>query len=102
VRTLQDLVQGTLRPMLKLWLDDNLPPLVERLVRAEIERLAVSKPLRVSLRSSCLFVPRHHADRVLLVTEIARAASCHRRSVQGEDRADRILAEISVNAVTAE
>ncbi len=29
-----------LRPMLKSWLDDNLPSLVERLVRAEIERVA--------------------------------------------------------------
>ena len=27
-------------PMLKAWLDDNLPGLVERLVRAEIERVA--------------------------------------------------------------
>jgi cell pole-organizing protein PopZ len=29
-----------LRPMLKAWLDDNLPVIVERLVRAEIERVA--------------------------------------------------------------
>jgi uncharacterized protein len=29
-----------LRPMLKQWLDDNLPVMVERLVRAEIERVA--------------------------------------------------------------
>jgi cell pole-organizing protein PopZ len=29
-----------LRPMLKSWLDENLPRLVERLVRAEIERVA--------------------------------------------------------------
>jgi hypothetical protein len=39
-RTLEDLVKDLLRPMLKAWLDDNLPPLVERLVRAEIERVA--------------------------------------------------------------
>src|SRR5690606_7045367 len=32
-RTLEDLVQEMLRPMLKTWLDQNLPPLVERLVR---------------------------------------------------------------------
>lgn len=32
--------QEMLRPMLKQWLDDNLPLLVERLVRAEIERVA--------------------------------------------------------------
>jgi cell pole-organizing protein PopZ len=39
-RTLEDLVREMLRPMLKAWLDDNLPSLVERLVRAEIERVA--------------------------------------------------------------
>lgn len=39
-RTLDDLVQDMLRPMLKAWLDDNLPSLVERLVRAEIERVS--------------------------------------------------------------
>ena len=39
-RTLDDLVREMLRPMLKSWLDDNLPGLVERLVRAEIERVS--------------------------------------------------------------
>jgi cell pole-organizing protein PopZ len=39
-RTLEDLVREMLRPMLKNWLDDNLPGLVERLVRAEIERVS--------------------------------------------------------------
>ena len=39
-RTLEDLVQDMLRPMLKGWLDENLPHMVERLVRAEIERVA--------------------------------------------------------------
>jgi len=39
-RTLDDLVREMLRPMLKSWLDDNLPGLVERLVRNEIERVA--------------------------------------------------------------
>jgi Protein of unknown function (DUF2497) len=43
VRTLQDLAQEMLRPMLKSWLDDNLPAMVERLVRAEIERVTGSK-----------------------------------------------------------
>jgi uncharacterized protein len=38
-RTLEDLVKDLLRPMLKGWLDENLPGLVERLVRAEIERV---------------------------------------------------------------
>ena len=39
-RTLEDLVQDMLRPMLQGWLDENLPSMVERLVRAEIERVA--------------------------------------------------------------
>ena len=39
-RTLEDLVREMLRPMLKTWLDDNLPSLVERLVRAEIDRVS--------------------------------------------------------------
>jgi uncharacterized protein len=39
-RTLEDLVREMLRPMLKNWLDDNLPGMVERLVRAEIERVS--------------------------------------------------------------
>lgn len=39
-RTLEDLVKDMMRPMLKSWLDDNLPGLVERLVRAEIERVS--------------------------------------------------------------
>jgi cell pole-organizing protein PopZ len=38
-RTLEDLVKDMLRPMLKGWLDENLPALVERLVKAEIERV---------------------------------------------------------------
>lgn len=39
-RTLEDLVKEMLRPMLKSWLDDNLPQLVERIVKAEIERVS--------------------------------------------------------------
>jgi uncharacterized protein len=39
-RTLDDVVLELLRPMIKGWLDDHLPPIVERLVRAEIERVA--------------------------------------------------------------
>lgn len=39
-RTLDDLVREMLRPMLKAWLDDNLPGMVERIVRAEIERVS--------------------------------------------------------------
>ena len=36
----EGMVREMLRPMLKAWLDENLPSVVERLVRAEIERLA--------------------------------------------------------------
>ena len=39
-RTVDQLVSEMLKPMLKTWLDDNLPSLVERLVRAEIERVS--------------------------------------------------------------
>jgi uncharacterized protein len=39
-RTLEDLVREMLRPMLKAWLDDNLPSLVERIVKSEIERVS--------------------------------------------------------------
>ena len=38
-RTLEDLVKEMLRPMLKEWLDRNLPPMVERFVEREIVRL---------------------------------------------------------------
>ena len=37
--TIEDIVREEMRPLLKAWLDANLPPLVERLVRAEIERV---------------------------------------------------------------
>lgn len=37
--TIEDVVREELRPLLKAWLDQHLPPLVERLVRAEIERV---------------------------------------------------------------
>ena len=37
--TLEDVVRATLRPMLKSWLDENLPRVVERMVQAEIERV---------------------------------------------------------------
>jgi uncharacterized protein len=39
-RSLEDLVREMLRPLLKAWLDENLPGMVERLVRSEIERVA--------------------------------------------------------------
>jgi uncharacterized protein len=34
------MVRDMLRPMVKAWLDDNLPAMVERLVRDEIQRIA--------------------------------------------------------------
>ena len=37
--SIEDVVREELRPLLKAWLDQHLPPLVERLVRAEIERV---------------------------------------------------------------
>jgi cell pole-organizing protein PopZ len=37
--TIEDIVREEIRPLLKEWLNANLPLLVERLVRAEIERV---------------------------------------------------------------
>ncbi len=37
--TIEDLVREEVRPLLKEWLDTHLPPMVERLVRVEIERV---------------------------------------------------------------
>ena len=39
-RGIDQTVEDVLRPMLRAWLDDNLPSLVERLVREEIERVS--------------------------------------------------------------
>jgi uncharacterized protein len=39
-RTLEDVVRDLLRPLLKQWLDDNLPAIVETAVQAEVERIA--------------------------------------------------------------
>ncbi|HXV29804.1 MAG TPA: PopZ family protein [Sinorhizobium sp.] len=39
-RSFDEIAEAMLRPMLQDWLDDNLPTLVERLVREEIERVA--------------------------------------------------------------
>ena len=41
--TLEDLVRELLRPMLKEWLDANLPEIAERMVAKEIARLARTK-----------------------------------------------------------
>jgi len=45
-RTLEDITRELLRPILKAWLDDNLPELVERIVREEIGRLALDAQRR--------------------------------------------------------
>jgi cell pole-organizing protein PopZ len=37
--SIEDVVREEIRPLLKEWLDQHLPPLVERLVRVEIERV---------------------------------------------------------------
>ncbi len=39
-RTLEDVVRELLRPMMKAWLDENLPSIVEAQVAAEVERIA--------------------------------------------------------------
>ncbi|MCP4328123.1 MAG: DUF2497 domain-containing protein [Alphaproteobacteria bacterium] len=41
--TIEELVGSSLRPMLKAWLDENLPDLVERLVRQEIKKVIRDK-----------------------------------------------------------
>lgn len=43
-RDLQEIAEEMMRPMLADWLDNNLPSIVERLVRAEIERIARGEP----------------------------------------------------------
>ena len=42
-QSLDEMAEEMLRPMLQDWLDNNLPMLVERLVREEIERVARGK-----------------------------------------------------------
>ncbi len=39
-KSFDELAEEMMRPMLQEWLDNNLPMLVERLVREEIERVA--------------------------------------------------------------
>ncbi len=39
-RTLEDVVRELLRPLLKDWLDSNLPGIVEAAVQAEVERIS--------------------------------------------------------------
>ena len=37
--TLEDIVREMIKPMLRDWLDRNLPPMIERMVQLELERL---------------------------------------------------------------
>lgn len=37
--TLEDMVRELLRPILKQWLDDNLPYMIERIIKKEIEKM---------------------------------------------------------------
>ena len=45
-KTLEEVIRDLLRPLLEAWLNDNLPGLVERLVREEIERVVREAGLR--------------------------------------------------------
>jgi cell pole-organizing protein PopZ len=47
---LDDLVREMLQPALKAWLEDNLPAMIERLVRVEIEQ--ISRPRRLASPTS--------------------------------------------------
>lgn len=42
-RTLEDVVREMLRPLLKAWLDENLPGIVQATVDQEVERIARSR-----------------------------------------------------------
>src|SRR5262249_33566338 len=72
-----ELVSELIRPMLKTWLDDNLPALAERLVRTEIERISRAKRLKADELEDRLAPLRHTPepprDLSLEETEIWRA-----------------------------
>ena len=42
-RSLEDLAREMLKPMLRQWLDDNLPRIVQAAVQAEVERISRSR-----------------------------------------------------------
>jgi uncharacterized protein DUF2497 len=71
-RTLDDLLREMLQPILKVWLDDNLPSMVERLVRVEIEQ--------ISPRRRVASPPSHSTDR-----PEARSELGHRIWVDGTE-----------------
>ena len=45
-RTLEQIVRDTLHPLLRAWLEEHLPAIVERLVREEIQRVVRDAGLR--------------------------------------------------------
>lgn len=45
IRSLEEQAEALLRPMLQNWLDENLPSMVERLVREEIEKMVQGNQL---------------------------------------------------------
>jgi hypothetical protein len=45
-RTLEEIVRDSLHPLLRAWLDEHLPDIVERLVREEIQRVVREAGLR--------------------------------------------------------
>ena len=81
--TLEDVVRETLRPMLKSWLDENLPRVVERMVQAEIERVGAGKDRLLTSRR----IPRQRKLRATLTfitlippkvrTQKSRKIQCH-------------------------
>ena len=50
--TLEDLVREMMQPILTVWLNDNLPGMVERLVRVEIERISPQRVMSPASRST--------------------------------------------------
>ncbi len=43
-RTVEQIVTDLLRPMLREWLDDNLPAIIENAVQAEVRRKVEAQP----------------------------------------------------------
>jgi Protein of unknown function (DUF2497) len=64
---LSGLTREMLRPMLKTWLDDNLPGIVERLVSAEFERVALGD--FTAIEAGLLGSARHESEENLSKSE---------------------------------
>ncbi len=61
-RKLDEVVEDLLKPMLKTWLEGNLPQMVERLVREEIERVSRGRPLAGDGQSANLLTVHNRSD----------------------------------------